>query len=74
MLKFLMHETKNGNFDLDVGCMQINLKWHGKYFKKISDSVRVRISHSLPYTRDHIPILEKKAAIQNNLYSRNLKQ
>ena len=42
--------------------------------KKISDSVSVRISHSLPYTRDHIPILEKKAAIQNNLYSRNLKQ
>ena len=46
MLKFLMHETKNGNFNLDVGCMQINLKWHGKYFKKISDSVDPKINIS----------------------------
>ena len=46
MVKFLMHEIKNGNFDIDVGCMQINLKWHGKYFKKISDSVDPKINIS----------------------------
>tara|TARA_B100001250_G_scaffold164883_1_gene141841 strand:+ start:13221 stop:13556 length:336 start_codon:yes stop_codon:yes gene_type:complete len=34
-----------------------------------SESVRVLINHNLPYIRAHIPILEKKAAIQNNLYS-----
>ena len=46
MHKFLMHEIKNGNLDLDVGCMQINLKWHGKHFKKISDAVDPKINIS----------------------------
>ena len=40
----------------------------------ISESVNVLISHSLPYTNDHIPIFENNAAIQNNLYSWYLKQ
>ena len=34
MLKFLNSQIEEGNFDFDVGCMQVNLKWHGKYFKK----------------------------------------
>ena len=46
MLKFLDNEVKKGNYDLDVGCMQINLKWHGKYFKKISDSIDPKINIS----------------------------
>ena len=46
MLNFLMHEIKKGNYNLDVGCMQINLKWHGKYFKKISDSIDPKINIS----------------------------
>ena len=46
MLKFLESKVKKGNYDLDVGCMQINLKWHGKYFKKISDSIDPKINIS----------------------------
>ena len=51
MLKFLDKEVKKGNYNLDVGCMQINLKWHGKYFKKISDSIdpKVNISYATSF-------------------------
>ncbi len=40
----------------------------------ISESVKVRINHNLPYTSDHIPILENKAASQKRRYSLNLNE
>ena len=51
MLKFLNSQVKEGNFDFDVGCMQVNLKWHGKYFKKISDSIdpKTNISYATSF-------------------------
>ena len=29
MKNFVINEIKKENYNLDVGCMQINLKWHG---------------------------------------------
>ena len=51
MLKFLNSEVEKGNYDFDVGCMQVNLKWHGKYFKKISDSIdpKTNISYATSF-------------------------
>ncbi len=51
MLKFVNSEIEKGNYDFDVGCMQVNLKWHGKYFKKISDSIdpKTNISYATSF-------------------------
>ncbi len=46
MLKFVNSQVEKGNYNFDVGCMQVNLKWHGKYFKKISDSIEPKINIS----------------------------
>ncbi len=35
MKKFVINEIKKKNYNLDVGCMQINLKWHGSNFKNM---------------------------------------
>ena len=37
MKNFVLNEIKKENYNLDVGCMQINLKWHGSKFKNILD-------------------------------------
>ena len=37
MKNFVINEIKKENYNLDVGCMQINLKWHGSKFKNILD-------------------------------------
>ena len=51
MLKFLNSEVEKGNYDFDVGCMQVNLKWHGKFFKKIADSIdpKTNISYATSF-------------------------
>ena len=51
MLKFLNSQVEKGNYDFDVGCMQVNLKWHGKYFKNISDSIdpKTNISYATSF-------------------------
>ena len=37
MKKYVLENVEKKDFNLDVGCMQINLKWHKNNFKKISD-------------------------------------
>ena len=37
MQKYVLKHVELNDYNLDVGCMQINLKWHKNNFKKISD-------------------------------------
>ena len=41
MKKYVLKYVKKQDYNLDVGCMQINLKWHKNNFKKISDMFAV---------------------------------
>ena len=41
MKKYVLKNVEKKDFNLDVGCMQINLKWHKNNFKKISDMLAV---------------------------------
>ncbi len=41
MKKYVLKYVKKQDYNLDVGCMQINLKWHKNHFKKISDMFAV---------------------------------
>ena len=41
MKKYVFENVEKKDFNLDVGCMQINLKWHKNNFKKISDMFAV---------------------------------
>jgi hypothetical protein len=37
MEKYVLKNVRVKDHNIDVGCMQINLKWHKNYFKKIND-------------------------------------
>lgn len=37
-MMFAMKEIKNGNKSIDVGCMQINMRYHGDKFKSIAEA------------------------------------
>jgi len=39
MKKYVLKHVLKGDNNLDVGCMQINLKWHKHNFKKINDMI-----------------------------------
>ena len=41
MKKYVLKYVKKHDYNLDVGCMQVNLKWHKNNFKKISDMFAV---------------------------------
>ena len=41
MKSYLLKHTKKGDNNLDVGCMQINLKWHKQNFKDIKDMLAI---------------------------------
>ncbi|MDC0531230.1 hypothetical protein OAO48_03580 [Alphaproteobacteria bacterium] len=41
MKLYLLKHTKKGDNNLDVGCMQINLKWHKQNFKDIKDMLAI---------------------------------
>ena len=41
MKKYVLENVEKKDFNLDVGCMQINLKWHKNNFKKISDMLAI---------------------------------
>ena len=41
MKKYVLENVEKNDFNLDVGCMQVNLKWHKNNFKKISDMFAV---------------------------------
>ena len=37
MEKYVLKNVRLKDYNIDVGCMQINLKWHKNYFKKVND-------------------------------------
>ena len=37
MERYILTNVQKKDHNMDVGCMQINLKWHKNYFKKIND-------------------------------------
>lgn len=41
MKSYLLKHTEKGDNNLDVGCMQINLKWHKQNFKDIKDMLAI---------------------------------
>ncbi len=41
MKNYVYKNLKKDDFNIDVGCMQINIKWHKNNFKKISDMFEV---------------------------------
>ena len=41
MKRYLLKRVKKGDNNLDVGCMQINLKWHKHNFKNIKDMIAI---------------------------------
>ena len=41
MRNYVFKNLKRNDFNIDVGCMQINIKWHKNNFKKISDMFEV---------------------------------
>ena len=41
MKNYVFKNLKRKDFNIDVGCMQINIKWHKNNFKKISDMFEV---------------------------------
>ncbi|MDC3172614.1 hypothetical protein OA970_02385 [Alphaproteobacteria bacterium] len=41
MQKYVLKHVEKKDFNLDVGCMQINIKWHKNNFKKIIDMFAV---------------------------------
>ena len=41
MQKYVLKHVEMKDFNLDVGCMQINIKWHKNNFKKIIDMFAV---------------------------------
>ena len=51
MKSYLLKHTKKGDNNLDVGCMQINLKWHKQNFKNIKDmlSIEPNVSYAASF-------------------------
>lgn len=51
MEKYVLKNVMENDFNIDVGCMQINLKWHKNYFKKINDmfSLEPNISYAASF-------------------------
>lgn len=51
MEKYVLKNVMANDFNIDVGCMQINLKWHKNYFKKINDmfSLEPNISYAASF-------------------------
>ena len=53
MKNYVFKNLKRKDFNIDVGCMQINIKWHKNNFKKISDMFEVNpnISYSASFLK-----------------------
>ena len=49
--KYVKKQIINDNLNLDVGCMQINLKWHGNNFKNILNAIdpMTNISYAISF-------------------------
>ena len=58
MRKYVFKNIKRNDFNIDVGCMQINIKWHKNNFKKIDDMFEV--SPNISYAASFLLQLKKK--------------
>ena len=58
MRNYVFKNLKRNDFNIDVGCMQINMKWHKNNFKKIADMFEV--SPNISYAASFLLQLKNK--------------
>lgn len=58
MTNYVFKNLKKNDFNIDVGCMQINIKWHKNNFKKIADMFEV--SPNISYAASFLLQLKNK--------------
>ena len=58
MKNYVFINLKRKDFNIDVGCMQINIKWHKNNFKKISDMFEV--NPNISYAASFLKQLKNK--------------
>ena len=58
MKNYVFKNLKRKDFNIDVGCMQINIKWHKNNFKKISDMFEV--TPNISYAASFLKQLKNK--------------
>jgi len=58
MRNYVSKNLKKNDFNIDVGCMQINIKWHKNNFKKIADMFEV--SPNISYAASFLLQLQNK--------------
>ncbi len=58
MKNYVFKNLKKNDFNIDVGCMQINIKWHKNNFKKISDMFEV--NPNISYAASFLQQLKNK--------------
>ena len=58
MKNYVFKNLKRKDFNIDVGCMQINIKWHKNNFKKISDMFE--INPNISYAASFLKQLKNK--------------
>ena len=58
MTNYVFKNLKRNDFNIDVGCMQINIKWHKYNFKKITDMFEV--NPNISYAASFLKQLKNK--------------
>ena len=58
MKNYVFKNLKRKDFNIDVGCMQVNIKWHKNNFKKISDMFEV--NPNISYAASFLKQLKNK--------------
>ncbi len=58
MTNYVFKNLKRNDFNIDVGCMQINIKWHKNNFKKITDMFEV--NPNISYAASFLKQLKNK--------------
>ena len=64
MRNYVFKNLKRNDFNMDVGCMQINIKWHKNNFKKISDMFEV--NPNISYAASFLQQLKNKHGSWDN--------
>ena len=64
MRNYVFKNLKRNDFNMDVGCMQINIKWHKNNFKKISDMFE--LNPNISYAASFLQQLKNKNGSWDN--------
>ena len=64
MRNYVFKNLKRNDLNMDVGCMQINIKWHKNNFKKISDMFEV--NPNISYAASFLQQLKNKHGSWDN--------